>query len=89
MYYITIQDVKAIIGDLDLHRVCRHRRVHHHEGRPDVRQAALLRRDAQEAPCDVLRRHDWDGRCAADYDEESAADDASAAAVAADTTYPR
>ena len=83
--------MKAIIGDLDLHlRRDVHRRVHRHHGeRPDARRDALLPPDVQEVPCDVLRHHGWDDKHAADYDEESAADDASAAAVAADTTYPR
>ena len=88
MYYITIQDVKAIIGDLDLRL---HRDVHRHHGeRPDARPDALLPPDVQEAPCDVLHRHDWDGEHAGDCDGESAADNASAAAEAVeDTTCPR
>ena len=87
MYYITIQDAKTIIGDLD-----RRRHVHLHHGElPDARPDALLPPDAQEVPCEALRRHDWDGRYAADYDGESAADDANAAGAegAADTTCPR
>ena len=87
MYYITIQDVKAIIGDLGLLR--RRDVLRHHGERPDARRDVLLPPDVQEVPCDVLRHHGWDDKHAADYDEESAADDASAAAVAADTTYPR
>ena len=77
--------MKAIIGDLDLRRrVCRH-----HGERPDVRQDALLRLDAQEEFCDALRRHDLDGKHVADCDGESAADDAIAAEGAEDTTCPR
>ena len=39
MYYITIQDMKAIIGDLDLHR--------RHEEWLDARRDALLPPDGR------------------------------------------
>ena len=78
MYYITIQDVKAIIGDRGRRHAYRRRGLPLHGEQPDARQDVLLPPDVQEAPYGALRRHDWDGRHAEDCDEESAADDASA-----------
>ena len=95
MYYITIQDVKAIIGDRGRRHAYRRHAYHRHGlplhgERPDARQDVPLPPGVQEARCGALRRHDWDDRHAGDYDEESAADDASAAGVAAaGSTCPR